>query len=118
MRTSVAAFGFIALACTAIAQPDTTPANPHANATVRAVLQYFQSLSDAKDQRIISGQFSDFGQGASVSAMTNVYKKTGHWPGIIGVDYAKFGGTGLETAEPNQAAIAYWNGGGLVTISA
>ncbi|HEY3854389.1 MAG TPA: glycosyl hydrolase [Verrucomicrobiae bacterium] len=37
---------------------------------------------------------------------------------MIGVDYANFGGTGLETAKPNHAAIAYWKSGGLVTISA
>jgi mannan endo-1,4-beta-mannosidase len=49
--------------------------------------------------------------------MTNVFEKTGHWPAILGVDYADFGQGGLETAKPNQTAIAYWKQGGLVSVS-
>lgn len=94
------------------------PANPQANSSARAVLKYFQELSDAPQHRIISGQFTDFGKGASLRLMTNIFDKTGHWPGIIGVDYADFARGGLETAKPNQAAIRYWQQGGLVTVSA
>ena len=43
-------------------------------------------------------------------------EKTGHWPGILGADYAGRGG--IDSKAPNETAIAYWNQGGLVTISA
>jgi mannan endo-1,4-beta-mannosidase len=112
------ALGLALFACAAYAGPDTDPANPRANAATRAVLKYFQSLSTAPERRIVSGQFSNFGKGANLRALTNVYEKTGHWPAILGVDYADLGRGGLETARPNQTALAYWNQGGLVTISA
>jgi mannan endo-1,4-beta-mannosidase len=105
-------------ACAAFAAPDTDPANPHANAATRAVLKYFQDLSAAPERHIVSGQFSNFGKGASLRAMTNVFEKTGHWPGILGVDYADLDRGGVTTIKPNQAALAYWQQGGLVTISA
>jgi len=94
------------------------PANPQAGASTRAVLQYFQDVSDAPQHRVISGQFTDFGKGAGLRLMTNIFDKTGHWPGLLGVDYADFARGGLETAKPNQAAILYWQQGGLVTVSA
>jgi mannan endo-1,4-beta-mannosidase len=36
----------------------------------------------------------------------------------MGVDYAEFWKRGLETKQPDRTAIAYWNMGGLVSISA
>ncbi|HEY3854390.1 MAG TPA: hypothetical protein VGO67_08370 [Verrucomicrobiae bacterium] len=74
MRIIAAAFGLVVLSYAARANPDAEPANPHANASARAVLEYFHTLSDAQEHRIISGQFSDFGKGASLQAMTNVFK--------------------------------------------
>jgi mannan endo-1,4-beta-mannosidase len=118
MKTTALACGIACFAFAALADAETGPANPRANAAARAVLKYFQTLSDAPDRRIVSGQFSNFGKGANLRAMTNIYEKTGHWPAIIGVDYADFGRGGLETAVPNKTAIAYWREGGLVTISA
>ena len=94
------ALGLALFACAAYAGPDTDPANPRANAATRAVLKYFQSLSTAPERRIVSGQFSNFGKGANLRALTNVYEKTGHWPAILGVDYADLGRGGLETARP------------------
>jgi mannan endo-1,4-beta-mannosidase len=104
-----------ALACPAASPTD--PANPAANAKARAVLSYFQGLSGRKDKRILSGQFSNFGKGASGRLMKEIHEKTGHWPGIIGVDYADFGRGSLTFEAPNQACIEYWNQGGLVTVS-
>jgi mannan endo-1,4-beta-mannosidase len=118
VKTKALAISITLFACAAYAGPDTDPANPRANAATRAVLKYFQSLSTAPERRIVSGQFSNFGKGANLRALTNVYEKTGHWPAILGVDYADLGRGGLETARPNQTAIAYWSQGGLVTISA
>lgn len=112
-------FVFAALwSCAAWAGPESEPANPHAGAAARAVLKYFQELTLTPAHRVISGQFSDFGKGASLRLMTNIFTKTGHWPAILGVDYADFGRGGLETAKPNQAVIGYWNQGGLIAVSA
>ena len=44
--------------------------------------------------------------------------KTGHWPAMIGLDYADFAKGGLETKTVNRVAIEYARQGGLVTISA
>jgi len=116
----IRAFSLSLMVCAswAVAAEDVGPANTHANADKRAVFQYFQGLSVAPERRIVSGQFSNFGKEANLRSMTNVYKKTGHWPAIMGVDYADLGGGGLETAKPNKTAIAYWEQGGLVTVSA
>ena len=93
-----------------------TPANPHANAQAKAVLKYFQGLESRSDKRLLSGQFSNFGDRANPDLPNQIHNQTGHWPAILGVDYAGRGG--IRTEEPNTAAIAYWRQGGLVTISA
>jgi mannan endo-1,4-beta-mannosidase len=110
--------GLFACAALTVAAADTGPANARANAATRAVLQYFQGLTAAPERHVVSGQFSNFGKGANLRSMTNVFEKTGHRPAIFGVDYADLGRGGLETARPNQAAIAYWKQGGLITVSA
>jgi mannan endo-1,4-beta-mannosidase len=92
------------------------PANSHSNVRTRAVLKYIQSLETRPDKRLLSGQFSDFGEHANLNLPTRVYSQTGQWPAIVGVDYA--GGGGIYTQTPNRAAIRYWKAGGLVTISA
>ncbi len=92
------------------------PANPRANSKAKAILLYLQSLEPRTDKRLVSGQFSNFGAGANVRLVTEIHDKTGHWPGLLGADYAGQGG--ISPGAPNKAAIAYWNEGGLVTISA
>jgi mannan endo-1,4-beta-mannosidase len=94
------------------------PANPKANAKAQAILKYFHDLSGRQDKRVLSGQFTDFGNGASLRLMNDIQDKTGHWPALIGADYADFGRGSLTSQAPNKAAIEYWNQGGLVTISA
>jgi len=94
------------------------PANPKARRDARAVLDYFYSLSNRTNHQILSGQFTDFGQRANVRIMAQIHEKTGHWPAILGSDYADFGRGSLTFKIPNQAAIDYWRQGGLVTISA
>jgi mannan endo-1,4-beta-mannosidase len=106
------------LASVALAGPASEPANPMADAGTRALLKYFQDLSGSPSRRIVSGQFSNFGPLANLRQITAVSKKTGHWPAIIGVDYADFWKGGLETRNPNRTAIAYWKKGGLVSVSA
>jgi mannan endo-1,4-beta-mannosidase len=50
--------------------------------------------------------------------MSDIHEKTGHWPALIGVDYADFGKGSVTWEAPNKAAINYWRDGGLVTVSA
>jgi mannan endo-1,4-beta-mannosidase len=94
------------------------PANPNASASTRAVLNYFYSLQGRTNKAIVSGQFSNFGGGASLRIMEQTYEKTGHWPAMLGVDYADFSRGSLTTESPNKAALEYWKQGGLVTVSA
>ncbi len=95
------------------------PANPKANAATRIVLNYFHEVSSRTEgKRILSGQFSDFGNGANFRIMERIHEKTGHWPALIGVDYADFPRGNLTTKVPNQVAIDYWKKGGLVTVMA
>ena len=64
----------------------------------------------------MSGQFSNFGRGANLMLAAQIYNQSGHWPAILGVDYADFR-RGITYQAPNVAAIAYWKQGGLVTVS-
>jgi len=100
------------------AEEPSQPANPAANPAARRVLDYFWSLDGRTNKHIVSGQFSDFGNGANVRIMERIHEATGHWPGIIGVDYADFGRGSLTFKKPNEACIAYARQGGLVTVSA
>lgn len=101
-----------------MASASADPANPNANAKARAILSYFQSLASARTNRILSGQFTDAGPRASLKLLENIQSQTGHWPALMGADYANYGRGSLTSKEPNQAAIDYWKQGGLVTISA
>ena len=95
------------------------PADTNANPKVRAILNYFHELAGKRDgRRILSGQFSDFGNGANLRIMERIHESTGHWPALVGVDYADFGRGGLTYKVPNQVAIDYWRQGGLVTVMA
>ncbi len=92
-----------------------SPANSHANAQTKAVLKYFQSLEGRSDKRLLSGQFSNFGDRANLRLLDDIHNHTGHWPAIFGADYASRGG--INTEAPNRTAIEYWRHGGLVTLS-
>jgi hypothetical protein len=84
------------------------PANPRSTPQVRTILNYFHELSARKEgRRILSGQFSDFGNGANLGIMERIQEKTGHWPALIGVDYADFGRGSLTYQTPNKVAIEY-----------
>src|SRR5690242_4391563 len=78
------------------------PANPGANARAKAVLQYFQNLEKRSDRRLVSGQFSNFGDRANLELLNEIHDQTGHWPALLGVDYAGRGG--VSTKAPDQAA--------------
>ena len=85
-----------------IAAPAAETANLKANAGARVVLDYFHQLSVRKEgRRILSGQFSDFVNRASLRSMEQIHEKTGHWPALIGVDYADFPRGSLTRKTPN-----------------
>jgi mannan endo-1,4-beta-mannosidase len=105
------------LAASAFAAPQPT-ANPNANAPAKAILEYFQGLEGRTNKYVLSGQFSNFGRGANLNLINQIHDRTGHWPALVGADYADFGSGGLTFDAPNRTAIAYWQQGGLVTISA
>ena len=69
----------IALSGCCIAQ---SPANPQANAQAKAVLKYFQGLEARSDKRLLSGQFSNFGDRANLRLLNDIHDRTGHWPAI------------------------------------
>ncbi|MFA5123227.1 glycosyl hydrolase [Zavarzinia sp.] len=100
------------------------PANPRANAKTRAVLDFIGSLETRPDKHLLSGQFTNFGTLVSLELPEKIHQQTGHWPALIGVDYADFYDSttaqrsNLAPRLPNQVAIAYWRAGGLVTVSA
>jgi len=106
------------LASCSLAAADLAPANPAVNPKAKAILKYFQGLAARTDKRVVSGQFADFGNGAKTQLMSDIHDQTGHWPALLGVDYADFGRGSLTYKTPNKACLEYWNQGGLVTVSA
>src|SRR5512133_1164528 len=115
---------FWKLACAALALScaigmSAEPANPKANAATREVLKYFYEMAGRTEgKRILSGQFTDFGNAAKLRIMEGIHEKTGHWPALVGVDYADFPRGSLTCKVPNEVAINYWKQGGLVTVMA
>src|SRR5690606_14435384 len=93
-----------------------TPANPETNARARAILNYLTELETRTEQRMLSGQFTDFGANGNLSILERIHQRTGHWPALAGFDYVDFRNGGLTTEIPNQSAIEYWRSGGLITV--
>jgi mannan endo-1,4-beta-mannosidase len=98
-------------------RPALTPANPKATVQARGVLNYLASLPDRADNRVVSGQFTDFGDGSNLAIMDETKRVGGHYPGLLGGDYADFGKNFVTTRTPGKAALDYWKAGGLVTLS-
>jgi beta-mannanase len=106
------------------------PANPNASPAAQEVLEYFHSLPQRLDKRVVTGQFFGHGKLADLGHVTEVQRNTGHWVGMVGGDY--FGGAAKKTAETfflapeflgdadwsdtNPLFIDYWKKGGLVTL--
>ena len=109
---------FLVLALNASAAPDQPAANTNANPTARALLRYFQALPAQPDHRVLSGQFTGVGPGASISTaiFEGIQQRTGATPAILGVDYADWNDGGISSAAPNAAALHQWQLGGLVQI--
>ncbi|MEO5959443.1 MAG: glycosyl hydrolase [Opitutaceae bacterium] len=110
----VAGFGF---ANSAAAQP-IRPANPNANAPARAILEYLAGLEQRADKRMLSGQFMAYGDNATPRLAAQIHQQSGHWPAVIGVDFADYPRHDVTFAVPIKTAIDYWKQGGLANISA
>jgi hypothetical protein len=108
----------LALLFSGVAANALEPANPDANPKARAIFHYLQGLSQRTGKRLVSGQFTGFGRGTSLRVTDKIHDQTGQWPALMGTDYADFEHGSLNSKAPNQAAIQYWQAGGLVTISA
>jgi hypothetical protein len=87
--------------------PAAEPANPQAAKKARAILDYIESLPQRADKRLISGQFCDAGPRARIGPCQEAFVKTGHWPAMIGLDYADFARGGLSTYTVDRLAIEY-----------
>jgi mannan endo-1,4-beta-mannosidase len=98
--------------------PSTESANPSASPKARAVLDYLVKLPAKGEKRMLSGQFTDYGPGAKLALCEEAFQQTGHWPAMIGLDYADYseGRHRLHTATVDRLAIDYARQGGLVTI--
>jgi mannan endo-1,4-beta-mannosidase len=94
------------------------PANSEANAKARAILHYLQGLNARQNKRVVSGQFTGTGSATSLRLLDEIHDHTGRWVALMGADYADFEHGSLTSKVPNQAAIACWKAGGLVTMSA
>jgi len=92
------------------------PANPNTNARARAILDYLAGLEARTENRVISGQFTDFGDNGTLAIIERIHDRAGHWPAMVGFDYVDFRSGGLATRVSNQSAIAWWKTGGLVTV--
>ncbi|HTL67506.1 MAG TPA: glycosyl hydrolase [Lacunisphaera sp.] len=100
----------------ASAQP---PADPGLNERGRAVLAYFQALRASPDFKLLSGQFAGWSGQAKLEELGRIQQATGRWPALIGLDYCRWNHDEADIGvdAPNDLARAYWNAGGLVTIS-
>jgi mannan endo-1,4-beta-mannosidase len=113
-----AVIALLAAACP-VAAGAVEPANPKTNAKARAMLYYLKELPRRADKRMISGQFTGIGPGGRAIECEKVHQKTGHWPAMIGMDYANDAAmNGIDYKTPNRVAIQYAKQGGWVTISA
>ena len=88
--------------------------NPNASENARRLMAY---LCDCYGAYVISGQYCD--QGMFGPENTAIFKETGEYPAILGLDMMNYSpantarGTNSQTVEQ---AIQYWNAGGVVTI--
>jgi hypothetical protein len=103
-HTMTAALASMAILLALGQAPASETANPSANAKARAVLDYLVKLPKKGEKRILSGQFTDYGPGAKLALCEEAFRESGHWPAMIGLDYADYsqGRHRLHTATVNQ----------------
>lgn len=113
----------IMLYCTTISVAASTKttiksANTLATPEAQAVLSYLTELPSRKTKKLISGQFESWGD--AVKPLNNkenwvnkTYQATGNWVGLMGIEYHT---DDVYPDKPNQAAIEFWQNGGLIQL--
>ncbi|MCD8075745.1 MAG: beta-mannosidase [Lachnospiraceae bacterium] len=74
-------------------------------------------LADNYGSSILSGQYSEDGQYGK--EFTVVYRETGKYPAILGLDFIEYSPSRAEngsTSNATQYAIQFWENGGIVTF--
>jgi mannan endo-1,4-beta-mannosidase len=105
---------------------ESVPADQHASASTRAVLQYLTALPQKKEKKLISGQFVNGYPAVTLATVEKIHAEAGQWVALLGFDYyapksAKL--VGLEERKParwesvNPLIKAHWQAGGLSTIN-
>jgi len=94
------------------------PANANASPRTRAVSDYFQTICNGTETRLLSGQFAGYGRRSGLAIVERIHRTTGKWPALLGVDYVSPELGRIQWRDANRTARAWWNAGGLVTISA
>ncbi len=94
------------------------PANPNASSDAKLILNFFASLTDRQDHRLISGQFIGYSGGVNnYGVVTDIYNNTGKWVGIVGSDYVDWSnGQQIKYDLTNPDLIKAWKAGSLVAI--
>ena len=93
-------------------------ANPNASNDVKSILNFFASLPNRQDHRLISGQFIGYSGGVNnYGVVTDIYNNTGKWVGIVGSDYVDWSnGQQIKYDLTNPELIKAWKAGSLVAI--
>ena len=91
------------------------PANPNASPKARAVLEYLALLPGFPSNRVVIGQHCSYPTNEFTNFITRLNEQTGHWPGLLCMQYDD-GGQPLQVTNVNRYAVDYWTNGGLVLI--
>lgn len=88
--------------------------NPNASDNAKRLMTY---LCDIYGTDILSGQYCDSGMYGHENA--TIWKATGKYPAILGLDLIEYTPSRVEHGSSSQAveyAIEYWDAGGIVTF--
>jgi len=102
-------------------------ADPEALPVTEALLAALRELPSKAEKKLLSGQFMSWYPVASLAAANEIHEQTSNWVAVAGFDYyetfLKMPKTKPDTFKPprwrsiNELAKAYWQMGGLVTLS-
>jgi mannan endo-1,4-beta-mannosidase len=94
-----------------------TPVNPNASQKAKDILNYMVSLRKLTQNRVVSGQFLDYGNNANYSTISSIQSKTGKVVGLVGGDYRDYNSNSIRYDKTNQALTAASKGGSLVALN-
>lgn len=100
--------------------PSSDPANSNSNNDVKLILEYFHSLKNRTDHRVISGQFMGYSRGVGgYPKIEQIHTNTGKYVGLVGSDYSTQPNdySKLEYEYTNAGLIKAWKAGSLVTLT-